>query len=244
VKKVISIFLTLIIAWFLIIALFDGVFEFKQDEDISADGQAYIEKSVVSEATEYTFQSSKNLENGSANMVTSVVVDYRSFDTLGEVTVLFISSFAVAFILGSSEKRIKYAHKPGFILKVGARLMFVVLLMYGAYLFIHGHLTPGGGFPGGAMIGAAFLLRFLGDESYRTRIQVFKLLEGTMGSIYVLLGIAGILSGSWFLENVLDTGTVGELMSAGFIPIVYVLIGLKVGSECINIFNSFLQKEV
>ena len=58
------------------------------------------------------------------------------------------------------------------------------------------------------------------------------------------LGIALILVvATYFLQNFLPVGTVGDLLSAGIIPIIYVLIGLKVGSEISGIVDNFLTEE-
>jgi multicomponent Na+:H+ antiporter subunit B len=45
------------------------------------------------------------------------------------------------------------------------------------------------------------------------------------------------------LENFIVSGTVGQLLSAGIIPIIYVLIGLKVGSEIASVVDNFLTEE-
>ncbi len=111
-------------------------------------------------------------------------------------------------------------------------------------MIIHGHLTPGGGFPGGALIGAAVLLKYISDDAFRAKMVGFRILEGTAGSVYVLIGMAGILFGSYFLENVLDTGKIGALFSGGLIPGIYILIGLKVGSELVGILDRFMKEEV
>lgn len=225
-KKITAIILVSLLFVLLFMNMFDSSLNFNKLEQSDVDGQYYTENPT------------------SANMVTSVVVDYRSFDTLGEVTVLFVSSLGVAFILGGLTDRIKFKHSQSFILKTGTDLLFGMIILLGVYMFIHGHLTPGGGFPGGALIGAAFLLKYIGDDTYRAKISAFKALEGTMGSIYVLIGIIGILVGNYFLENILDLGTLGDLISGGLIPIIYVLIGLKVGSELTGIFDHFVNEEV
>jgi multicomponent Na+:H+ antiporter subunit B len=115
--------------------------------------------------------------------------------------------------------------------------------MTGIYIAIHGHLTPGGGFPGGAMIASSVLLLYLADDTFRAKISGFKVLESVAGSAYVLIGIAGLFVASYFLENFMFNEAIGTLFSAGIIPIVYVLIGLKVGSEISGIVDNFLTEE-
>lgn len=206
--------------------------------------QTYIDKDAT-EAVDVVEFGGSDYETGSANFVTSIVANYRSFDTLGEVTVLFISAFGVALLLGSSEqRRLELNFKPNFMLKVGSRAMFAVIVMVGMYISIHGHLTPGGGFPGGTMIAAAVLLLYLSNDDFRTKVKGFKVLESVMGVLYVSIGLAGLIISGYFLENFLGTGVVGELISAGIVPVVYIIIGLKVGSEVSSIIDNFLTKEV
>jgi multicomponent Na+:H+ antiporter subunit B len=207
--------------------------------------QAFIVKDTENVDNDLIFGESTDLESGPANIVTSIVADYRSFDTLGEVTVLFVSSLGVALLLGSGLKeRIPLNFKPNFMLKVGSRALFAIILMTGVYVIVHGHLTPGGGFPGGTMIASSVLLLYLADDTFRTKIKGFKVLESIAGSLYVLIGIAGLVLFDYFLVNFLDNGVLGELFSSGIIPIVYVLIGLKVGSEISGIIDNFLTEEV
>ncbi len=184
-------------------------------------------------------------ESGAANIVTSIVVDYRSFDTLGEVTVLFISALGVALLLGSAvtQKRLELDFKPNFMLRVGSRALFGIIIMTGVYVTLHGHLTPGGGFPGGTMIASAMLLLYLADDQFRARIKGFKVLEGVAGSFYVIIGLLGLILATYFLQNFLPNGTVGDLISSGIVPIVYILIGLKVGSEISGMIDNFLTEE-
>ncbi|PKK96548.1 MAG: cation:proton antiporter [Tenericutes bacterium HGW-Tenericutes-3] len=195
--------------------------------------------------TDIIFGQTLEPESGSANIVTSIVVDYRSFDTLGEVTVLFISALGVALLLGSSgtQKRMNFNFKPNFMLRVGSRALFGIIIMTGVYVILHGHLTPGGGFPGGTMIASAMLLLYLADDQFRARIKGFKILESLAGSAYVGIGLVGLVIGTTFLQNFLPNGTVGELISSGIVPIVYILIGLKVGSEISGMIDNFLTEE-
>lgn len=205
--------------------------------------ESYIDRDVNENNDEVIFGESTDLESGAANTVTAIVADYRSFDTLGEVTVLFISSFGVALLLGQSKKRIGFEFKPNFMLKIGSRALFAIILMTGVFVSIHGHLTPGGGFPGGAMIASSMLLLYLADDEFRAKMRGFKILESVMGVLYILLGLIGLLITGVFLENFIDNGTLGALFSAGMIPIVYIIIGLKVGSEISSVIDHFLSEE-
>ena len=93
------------------------------------------------------------------------------------------------------------------------------------------------------MIASSILLLYLADDEFRTKVKSFKVLESIAGSLYVIIGLVGLFVFDYFLVNFLDNGTLGDLLSAGIIPIVYVLIGLKVGSEIAGIIDHFLTEE-
>ncbi len=203
-----------------------------------------VEERVSSNYVEEGYDTEEPV-SGPANVVTRIVADFRSFDTLGEVTVLFVSSLGVALLLGGTkQKRLDLGFHPNFMLRVGSRALFGIILMTGIYITLHGHLTPGGGFPGGTMIASSMLLLYLADDQFRAKIKGFKVLESIAGSLYVIIGIVGLVVAGSFLENFLPNGTVGALISSGIIPIVYVLIGLKVGSEISGVIDNFLTEEV
>lgn len=188
----------------------------------------YISKSTTKEYQPVEFKKSKDLEDGSANVVTSIVVNYRSFDTLGEVTVLFAAALGVGILANIRKRRIEFEeHK---VLATATGIVFPLILLFGAYVFIHGHLTPGGGFPGGTIIALGVLLLMLAKNEFKVT-EIAKHTEQIAGSGYVLVGLIGMAIVGVFLANFLPTGVVGNLFSAGVVPIVYTLIGFKVGAE-------------
>ena len=203
--------------------------------------KAFIDKSVESEGAEMVY-GAEGLEDGCANVVTSIVVNYRSFDTLGEVTVLFTAALGVGILLGG-ERRRKYGIKPNFVLRIGTGILVPLLVLLGVYIFVHGHLTPGGGFPGGTVIAATILLLYLANEEFRADSRVVKEVEGSAGTLYVITGLLGLAIGGAFLFNFLPTGTVGNLFSSGVVPIVYAIIGLKVGAELSGVIANMHGEE-
>ncbi len=245
-KNFLALILTLFLGYMIILSLGNNdLFPAYGDVDVTTRvSQRYIDRDVNGSPGEVIFGQATNLESGPANTITAIVADYRSFDTLGEVTVLFVSSLGVALLLGGTkQKRLELNFKPNFMLRVGSRAIFGIILMTGIYIAIHGHLTPGGGFPGGTMIASSMLLLYLADDEFRAKIKGFKMLESAAGSAYVLMGLTGLLLGGYFLQNFLPNGTLGNLLSAGMIPIIYVLIGLKVGSEISGVVDNFLTEE-
>jgi multicomponent Na+:H+ antiporter subunit B len=113
------------------------------------------------------------------------------------------------------------------------------MILFGVYVIINGHLTPGGGFQGGAIIASAMVLALLANPHMKFNHQLFNVLESISGVSFVLMGIAGIVYAGGFLDNrILPGGEVGTLISAGAIPLIYIFIGLKVGSELSNIVGN------
>ncbi|MBF0471117.1 MAG: sodium:proton antiporter [Gammaproteobacteria bacterium] len=179
---------------------------------------------------------------GAANIVTAIIVTYRGLDTLGEVTVLFLASTIIGMVLSKGmQKGGKVSDLPpaGELLSTGSRLLVPLILLLGCYVFINGHLTPGGGFQGGAILASAALMLLLADPLRPFNSRFIAVVESTSGLLYVVIGVLGIFVAGGFLDNrILPLGSYGTIFSAGAIPIIYTLIGLKVGAE----FSSMLLK--
>ena len=183
-------------------------------------------------------------DTGAANVVTSVVVTYRGFDTLGEITILFIAAIGLGAVLYTRRKQLPEV-KPqaaSLILQTGCRFLFPLILVFGTYIFIHGHLSPGGGFQGGVIVASAFLLVYLGCAERKIPRRGLSATESLAGLVFVIAGLLGLAYGGEFLMNFLPQGTANTLFSAGVIPIIYIAIGLKVGSELVGIVGDLLEK--
>jgi len=241
-RNIISLILIIFLAYFLFQAL-NLVPGFGMANIEERTATHYINKDVNSKKEEIKFNESKNPESGSANMVTSVVVNYRSFDTLGEVTVLFIAATGIGAILFRKRKKEKTMmdEDGSLILVTGVKILFPLLLLLGTYIFVHGHLTPGGGFQGGAVIATAFLLMFLAKKNYKLDNSKFKLIEGIAGITFVGLGLIGLATKGYFLMNFLNNGVIGSSFSSGIIPIIYIAIGFKVGAELAGIISNLVE---
>ena len=180
-------------------------------------------------------------DTGAPNIVTAVVVNYRVLDTLGEVTVLFIASLGLGVFLSLREKTKHDLPQASLIVHRGSQFLFPLILLFGGYIFLHGHLTPGGGFQGGSVIASAFLLLFLGNPGYRLRRTPLAVIESLAGLTFVIIGLIGLAIGGYFLNNFLPKGSEFALFSAGIIPILYAAIGLKVGVELAGIIANMIE---
>ncbi|MCK5833647.1 Na(+)/H(+) antiporter subunit B [bacterium] len=216
----------LIIAWGIVVSLQNIPFGVSKTKV----GSHYLENGVE--------------ETGASNIVTSVVLGYRGFDTLGEVTVLFLAALALGTVLASLKKKSdKKVEQASLILTTGCKFLFPLILLFGVYIFIHGHLTPGGGFQGGAIIASGFLLVYLGCRGKRINESASKAVESIGGLALIVLGLIGLTVGRhYFLSNFLPHGTLNTLFSAGIIPILYIAIGLKVGSELSGIIDRLIEE--
>ncbi len=180
----------------------------------------------------------------SANAVTSVVTYFRGLDTLGEVTILFLSIFGVGIGIDRSTQMKTILHYDNPLLKMGAQVLFPIIILFGIYIIVHGHLSPGGGFQGGVVIASAFLMKFLAyGDAYELDHRILSLFEALSGVGFVVLGILGLLAGGLFLGNVLPLGTLGTLLSGGIIPLLYLFVGLKVAAEITVLVEYFLRTQ-
>jgi len=179
-----------------------------------------------------------------ANSVTGIVVNFRGFDTLGEVTVLFLAALGLSSIMyrrkKEGEKEVRAKKPSSRILQVGAQIIFPMVVVLGAYVFIHGHLTPGGGFQGGAIIATASLLMLITYRKFKVNHNTVSWIESIAGVVFVSVGMVGLLKGMAFLENFLDVGELNSLLSGGIIGIIYVAVGFKVAAELTGVIDTVL----
>lgn len=188
-------------------------------------------------------------ETGATNLITAILVTYRGLDTLGEVTVLFLAAAIVGLVLargrqaGATDESGAAAAPPvGELLETGRNLLVPLIMLLGVYVIANGHLTPGGGFQGGAILASAILLILLTDPMRRFSHRLIARLESVSGLVFVGMGVLGIVLAGGFLDNrFLPLGTLGEMFSAGAIPIIYAFVGLKVGAEFSSMLVSLSQ---
>ena len=125
------------------------------------------------------------------------------------------------------------------IVKTVTRLTVGLILLYGIYIVLHGHVSPGGGFAGGVIIALSFihlLLAFGKEEALKRVSESVHAVAESVGAL-LFLGIAVLgYAGGTFFQNVLPKGTPFDLFSAGIIPVCNVAICLKVGAGLSSIF--------
>jgi len=127
------------------------------------------------------------------------------------------------------------------IVKKVTQLVSGLMFLYGIYIITHGHLTPGGGFAGGAILAGSFILLVLAFGSdllkLRKREEGSSVVESMAIFAFLILGIMALFIGTHvFFSNFLPAGTVGNLISAGIIPLYNIFIGIEVGAALFTIF--------
>jgi multicomponent K+:H+ antiporter subunit A len=120
-------------------------------------------------------------EGGGYNVVNVILVDFRGFDTLGEITVLAVAAIAILALLQGlrldapgvdAEGRPWAAERHPLMLRVLVRPLLPLALLVSVYLFLRGHNAPGGGFIAGLVTGTAILLQYVayGSQWARKRL--------------------------------------------------------------------------
>ncbi len=136
------------------------------------------------------------------------------------------------------------------IVKTITRIVVPFIQLYGLFIILHGHISPGGGFAGGAIIGASLILYTLAfglEAGHKAAPHGITSKIETGGILwFVFLGLIGILAGGSFLGNQtagFPMGTFGNILSGGLIPLATLGIGFKVASTMITLFHNTIEED-
>ncbi|MBQ9010463.1 MAG: hypothetical protein IJ088_14215 [Clostridia bacterium] len=204
-------------------------------------------------------------ETGAVNIVTGMILDYRAFDTLGESTVLFAAVMVVLFLLRLDADSARYSEMAAYIreephadtfyepkhdaiLQHTAKILTPISFLLGIYVILNGHLSPGGGFSGGAIVGAGLVLyvtafgfkrirRFFTYKTYQ-RTVVAALLTYAVSKTY------SFYTGANGLESGIPLGTPGAILSGGLILLLNICVGLIVACTVYVLYAVFRKGEV
>jgi multicomponent Na+:H+ antiporter subunit B len=194
-------------------------------------------------------------ETGAINIVTGMILDYRAFDTLGESHVLFIATCAVLILLRLDGKKGRNAMSPepdndriyepkhDVILQTAARILVPPIVIFGIYVILCGRLGPGGGFSGGAVIGAGLILYlnafgFAKTEKFFTA-KTYKRLSFTALACYSLSKCYSFYTGANHIESVIPLGTPGAILSSGLILVLNICVGVVVAGTMYTFYVMF-----
>ncbi len=194
-------------------------------------------------------------DTGAVNIVTGMILDYRAFDTLGESHVLFIATCTVLILLRSDKKKDKrqeeaqqrreqhYEPKDDSILQKITFLLFPIIAIFGIYVILNGHISPGGGFSCGAIIGAGLILyanafgfeklnRFFTEKTYKS-ISFVSL------AFYCLAKSYSFFTGANHLESGIPLGEAGAILSSGLILPLNICVGMVVACTMYAFYTLF-----
>ena len=204
-------------------------------------------------------------ETGAVNIVTGMILDYRAFDTLGESSVLFTAAMVVLFLLRKDKDSARYSQlaqtmdqnphsdtyyepKNDIILQKTATILVPIVLLLGVYVVLNGHLSPGGGFSGGAIMGAGLILyvtafgfdkmrRFFTYKTYQ-RVVLVALLTYAISKCY------SFYTGANHIESVIPLGTPGAILSSGLILVLNICVGFIVACTMYCFYAVFRKGEL
>ena len=161
-------------------------------------------------------------EAGGANIVNAILVEFRAFDTLGESAVLTVAALGALGLVRAARRERQRTGESGtvepyrtsLVLDSAVEVLGRTVLLFSIVLLFSGHDEPGGGFIGGLVAGAAYMLVFLagGERALRRREPVAaEVFLGVGITLAVLAGAAGWLDGGRFLESIALEGDVPGL---------------------------------
>jgi multicomponent Na+:H+ antiporter subunit B len=191
-------------------------------------------------------------ERHTLNAVGAIVFDYRGYDTLGEEFVLFAAVLGVSLLLRETGQSQTWApeakrHDYDEALEFTGYPMLALTVIAGLVLAAHGHLTPGGGFQGGAIIASALALAYLlGGPAAVDRLgkrERLDVAEALGVGAFAALALGTVLAGRPMLTNVLPLGTTGALLSSGTIFALNLSVALAVTAGFSLVVTDFLRED-
>ncbi len=201
-------------------------------------------------------------ETGAVNIISGIILDYRAFDTLGESHVLFTALICVILLLRRDSRNMRPEYEDYYTIRsdrfhdlsrealmrgVG-RLMVPCILLFGIYILLNGQLSPGGGFSGGAVMGAGLIIfasafgfsaadRLISDRRFHW-IAFLSLSFYSFAKGYVFF------TGANSLENHIPKGIPGAILSGGLILPLDIAVGLVVGCTMYGFFSLFKRGNI
>ncbi|WP_323015371.1 hydrogen gas-evolving membrane-bound hydrogenase subunit E, partial [Devosia sp.] len=196
-------------------------------------------------------------EGGGTNVVNVMLVDFRGFDTMGEITVLGMVALTVFGLLrrfrpaadsierpeqqklqetaednGAANVRDEFLHLPALVM----HWMFPVVIVVAIYMFLRGHDLPGGGFIAGIILSLAFILQYMGGGTrwVEERLRILPMLWIGWGLLLALLtGLGAMALGYPFLTSAfgyLEIPLIGKMPTASALIFDLGVFALVVGA--------------
>ena len=197
-------------------------------------------------------------ERHATDVVTAAGFDYRGIDTMGEEFILFAAVIGSVLLLGAQDDETpahasdaatgRWVPPTSDAVRVLGLALVGPTVLFGLYVVVHGHLTPGGGFQGGVVLATSVLLVYLAGEYQHLHglypDPAFEAAEALGATGYVAIGLVGLVASGGFLVNGAPLGSVGALNSAGTIPLLNVAVGAAVGAGFVLLLSAFLRQTI
>ena len=149
---------------------------------------------------------------GGTNVVNVILVDFRGFDTYGEIIVLGIAALIIyaltetllqgpvrARLLNRIPDQPRAGDMHPMMMVVLTRVMMPIVLLVGFYIFLRGHNEPGGGFIAGLVVSIAVVMQYMASGFAWTSARLRYPYHGVIGAGVLVAGLTGI--GAWFVTK-------------------------------------------
>lgn len=154
---------------------------------------------------------------GGSNVVNVILVDFRGFDTLGEITVLAIAAVGIFALLdglrlfqprADAQGRSWARDRHPLILATLSRVLLPMALLISVFIFLRGHNLPGGGFIAGLITAVALILQYVASGVQWTQSRLPLNYQRMAGLGVLIAGLTGL--GSWLFERPFLTSAFGH----------------------------------
>ena len=203
-------------------------------------------ETLYNNAGKVFFSSNGFFDTGSKNLVTAIYLDYRLFDSLFEAGILLV---AVSGVLWISQHNIKEKNAtfmmdkqktPELFITFG-RLLYPVMLLFGLYIILNGHLSPGGGFQGGAIIATAILILYYIDISKEIDVKTIITIEKILFLLLISISFLSFFTRGEVMTNFIPLN--GDIAYKQiYLYLLNIIIGAKVALGLVAVFTSFLKE--
>ncbi len=201
-------------------------------------------------------------ETGAVNIVSGMILDYRAFDTLGESHVLFTALICVNILLRIDIKNMRSDYEDYYtikrdvyydmshdgVLRLAAFVFSPCILTFGIYILLNGQISPGGGFSGGAVLGAGLILMSAGfgfdkvDKIFTLKIN--NIVTFSALTFYSFAKGYVFFTGANGIENHIPKGTPGAILSGGLILPLDIAVGIVVACTMFGFYSLFRRGSV
>ena len=192
------------------------------------------------------YQTNGYLKTGSKNLVSAIYLDYRLFDSLFEAGILLIAVSGIIWVSRHdlTESNVQFMldnYKTPDLFVTFSQVVYPLMLIFGFYVIVNGHLSPGGGFQGGAIVATGILILYYINPDRETNIKRIVTIEKLVYFLIILLAIISVLTKGEVFTNFIPQSS-GPETQAIYLVILNVLIGFKVALGLWTIFTAFLRE--